>query len=311
MSCALWLKNLGCSPCLIDREGEMGGALRKNFLVNDWVLGLEAKTGIQLAEAYAAHMRSARIPFMSGTELRSVAAADKGFRLVLGTGQEERCCRFDALVIAVGTRYRGIETLRDIPGVASLSADVFSEGPHAFADLKAYAGKELLVIGAGDNAYEFAMLVAPEAHSVTLLARSHARAQRKMRESFEKLVVTGRGELLEEGRLVSVEHANGRVSAVVDLPAGRRCFNVDHLVVQAGYVANSDLVLPLFAEEIRKRIQLDPSGHILTTPDQRTDCPAIYAVGDISNPNFPCVVTAVAAGAIAARSIETNFRKQQ
>lgn len=311
MSCALWLKNLGLAPCLIDRAGEMGGALRTNFLENDWVLGLGAKTGVQLAETYATHMRAARIPFMPKTELRGVAAAEDGFLLTLGSGRSEQYRRFDALVIAVGTRYRGTEILRSVPGIASLPDDALSIGPHAFADLESCAGLEILVVGAGDNAHEFAMLVAPDARRITLLARSQPRAQKRLRDGLAPLLASGRGEIVETASLVSLEQVGNRVRAVVDSPAGRRTFDVDRIVVQAGYAANSDALLPVFPDDLRRRLHTDSSGYLLAAPDQRTDCFGIYAAGDICNPRFPSVVAAIAAGAVAARSIEMDYRERQ
>lgn len=289
----------------------MGGALRNNFLANDWVLGLKARTGVQIADAYAAHIRSECISFLPQTELRKVAAADFGFELLLGNGQKERSEYFDALVIAAGTRHQGAEILRRVPGIDTLPKNTIVVGPHAFSEMQSYCGEDLLVIGAGDNAFEFGALAARNARSVTILARSQIKAQRRMRDRFASSVAVGSGEILEKADIVSVEIVGGRVCALVNSQEGQRRVYVDKIILQAGYVANTDLLLPLFEGNLRQRIRISPSGHIVVAPDQRTDCFAIYAVGDICNPLSPCVVTAVAAGAVAARSVESDFRDRK
>ena len=55
-------------------------------------------------------------------------------------------------------------------------------------------------------------------------------------------------------------------------------------------------------------LALAPGGQIITDPFQRTSIPRIYAAGDVANIRDACVATAVAQGAVAARSIEEDLR---
>ncbi|NES17683.1 MAG: NAD(P)/FAD-dependent oxidoreductase [Symploca sp. SIO3E6] len=50
------------------------------------------------------------------------------------------------------------------------------------------------------------------------------------------------------------------------------------------------------------------TNYITTDQFQRTSIPHIYAAGDVTNPRDPCVATAVAQGAIAARSLDEDLR---
>jgi|GEM_PF-6866099 len=48
-------------------------------------------------------------------------------------------------------------------------------------------------------------------------------------------------------------------------------------------------------------------GYIATDQFLRTSIPNIYAAGDVTNPRDPCVATAVAQGAIVARSVDEDL----
>lgn len=55
-------------------------------------------------------------------------------------------------------------------------------------------------------------------------------------------------------------------------------------------------------------LELNQGGHIATDRFLRTSVSGIYAAGDVANPRDPCVATAVAQGAIAARSLEEDLQ---
>ncbi len=55
-------------------------------------------------------------------------------------------------------------------------------------------------------------------------------------------------------------------------------------------------------------LKLNPFGYIETDAFLRTSIPTIYAAGDVVNFRDPCVATAVAQGAIAARSVSEDLQ---
>jgi len=43
--------------------------------------------------------------------------------------------------------------------------------------------------------------------------------------------------------------------------------------------------------------------------NMETSCRGVFAVGDVSNPAHPCIATAIASGAVAARTIEKRLAR--
>lgn len=310
MSCALWLKNFGFNPCLFERAEKLGGAQLQNFLQNDWVLGQRGMSGPQIAINFQQHVVSAGIDIIKRIQIKSIKIQDSAFVITHNINQTAPADKFDAVVIAAGTRPNGIEILRDLPGISSIPPSAIVVGPQAFRNIESFCNEDLLILGAGDNAFEFSKKAALSSKSITLLARSEPRAQKSMQEHFYSLVSAGVAKISKHSRIISLNYDFGRINTQIDTPDGVLNHVADRLIVQAGYQANSDQFLPLFSEDIRKHITLDTNGYLVADDGQRTTCRGIYAAGDICNPRYPCVVTAISSGCIAARSIELDFRKQ-
>lgn len=54
MSCALWLKNYGLSPVIVEKEGHLGGMQAVSPVSNIWLLGWQAVLGRDVAASLAA-----------------------------------------------------------------------------------------------------------------------------------------------------------------------------------------------------------------------------------------------------------------
>lgn len=308
MSCGLWLKNLGCRPIIIERDADLGGALRLNYLRNNWVLGQENIIGTALAERFANHIRSENVPCFLAALPTKIMRERAGFRIFIDSFGELVSFDVDSVVIAVGTRYRHTEVVDTLPGLLSLPSDRLIFGPHAFDDLAQFSGKSVAVVGGGDNAYEFITIVEPFAKSLSLVMRSTPRAQQNQQDHINKLAATQRCAVFQQTSFESIEWWNGKIKLSLYTRGKRKVFYADYLVVQAGYVVNSDSILSSFDHSLVKEIQLDDDGYLIVDNFRRTSCNGIYAIGDVENRDNPSVVTALAAGAVAARTIETDFR---
>lgn len=309
MSCALWLKNLGCQPVVLECEREAGGLLRHNVLTNDWVLGQQGMTGSAMARQFAAHLAQSRIPVHYGVAPDLICVRDKEFVLAWAGGDEELTA--SALVIATGTRVAGREWLAALPGASSVPADRLVVGPAAFGNENRFRGKQVLVIGGGDNAHEFVRFTAPLAEHQVMLVRNTRKAQAAQQSAVDALVDAGQVSLYPHTVVTALEWRNQQLVAKLGgegAPATQLL--ADLLVVQAGYRPNSDAVLAALPTELAQALAVDSDGYLPTDAHGRTRCPGIYAIGDISNRDTPCVVTALAAGATAARAIERSFQEQ-
>jgi thioredoxin reductase len=74
-----------------------------------------------------------------------------------------------------------------------------------------------------------------------------------------------------------------------------------------GYTPNVEDIIRLFEEGGVGSIKLTQAGYIATDQYLRTSISHIYAAGDVANTIVPSVATAVAQGAIAARSLEEDL----
>ena len=308
LSAALWLKNLGLEPWIIDSGGLPGGMLNVNFLGNNWVPGHTDLTGTALAQRFLAHVQSSEIPIRCNTCLGDVSG-NLG-ALVIGledkqTGQiENAAC--SALLLATGTRYRGEEILSSLPGFSLISPDRLFCGPYAFQGLPKCAGLRILIVGGGDNAFENARLLADVGAEVHLVSRSVPRAQQRLCAAVEQAVAAGQCHLYLESSPLSFSQQKNGIEVSLQTETSSVAVAVDRIHVLAGYLPNTQGFSGL-----PENIYQDTKGYWIVDSMARTNVPGLYAAGDVCNPIFPSVVSAIAQGALAAKTIELDLRTLQ
>lgn len=306
LSCALWLHKLGLQPRVIDRAAIAGGLMNRNTLPNDWVLGHEGQTGPSLAARFASHIASLAIPVSLGIGGFSAVRQGDGFKVRLdsASGAEELHCI--AVVLATGTRVRGPESLVGTTGLADID-DMVRYGPSAFDDIAVAAQGLTLIIGGGDNAAENAHMILAAGGEVVLLARSGFRAQAAM---MATIAANPRARCLTNGRVLQVKREPGSGRVVAEL-AARECgvvsVHAHRLHVLTGYEPNSDFDA-CFDPDTRQRLQRDAQAYLQVDAAGRCGAQGVYAAGDVCNPAFPSVVSAVAQGAMVAKTIERDLR---
>lgn len=308
LSAALWLKNLGFAPCIVEAGARPGGMQNLNFLPNDWVLGHVGLTGPQLVDRFVAHVEEVGVRLLRGLRPVQIDGAIGAFRLWLaddqGREQVETCA---ALVLATGTRYRAAEVLAGVPGFADLPADCLRYGPYAFDALAACADQRVLIVGGGDNAFENARLLIEAGASVDLVLRSPPRAQRYLRTLVEQAEAAGACHVHRDARLARLERGSAGIAVTIASASGTATPTVDRIHVLAGYEPNLG-VLDALPDGLRTALRRDADGYLSVDARLRTGVPGIYAAGDICNPAFPSVVSAIAQGALAAKTIELDLR---
>lgn len=302
LSAALWLHNLGFQPLVLEATGCAGGLQNLNFLGNNWVLGQPGLTGPQLTERFLDHARSAGVAIRLGAEVRHLAGAPGAFQLSLGNDETMACA---AVVIATGTRYRAAEVLAGVTGIAAVAPEHIAYGPYAFADLEGCRGKRVLVIGGGDNAFENVRLLLPQAAQITLAIRSRPRAQRALVDDVTAAQAAGRCRLLRGATPTSVSAREDGLNVAFN--GHTETITVDRVHVLAGYEPNTRFLRERLAPELCAALRFDERDYLLA--DSAGRCAAgLYAAGDVCNPAFPSVVSAIAQGAAVAKTIELDFR---
>jgi len=303
LSCALWLHNLGLRVWLIDSSTRMGGLQNLNTLANDWVLGHIGQTGPQLAAQFARHV--AALPVRTSLGVSHFEAWRSGSHWTVRVHSEEDTAQTScaAVVLATGTRVRGRESLRDVSGVEAVEQHL-RYGPAAFEGVADAARGRTLIVGGGDNAVENARMLVEQGGEVLVLARSSFRAQAGL---FAVLQGHPRVRCLSPARLLALLPQAHGFRAEFSGPQGVESIQAERLHVLTGYEPNSDFSAN-FAIDIWQRLQHDAQAYLHVDACGRCGPEWMYAAGDLCNPAFPSVVSAIAQGASVAKIIERDLR---
>jgi len=138
-----------------------------------------------------------------------------------------------------------------------------------------YAGKNVLVVGGGDSAVDYALMLEPVAKSVTLIHRrdgfrAHEESLKKLAASdvhvklfFELGHVAGNGDWVTEADI-----SDNRSGEKITLP-------VDFIVLGTGFKAS-------LGKMLEWGLTFENKKQIVTNSKGETSIPGIYAAGDVS-----------------------------
>ena len=146
-----------------------------------------------------------------------------------------------------------------------------------------YAGKDVVIVGGGDSAFDWALHLEPVARSVTLVHRrdafrAHARTVEQVRSTSVRILTRAE---------VTAFHGDGVVSAV-DVTADGEALTLPAQAVVAalGFVADLG-PLQQWGIEVSKR-------HVVVDSAMRTSLPRVFAAGDVTE--YPGKVRLIAVG---------------
>jgi thioredoxin reductase (NADPH) len=297
MSCALWLHNYGLSPLIIEKESALGGMARMSPYPNEWLLGQRGKTGHENAAEFAAHIRELGAETWLGVIPQRLRQQEKHWRLDLAGEATARSLSAAAIVIATGTRFAGEEWLDDVANARRMmAAGRLHLGATAVGEQGADLGSHVAVIGGGDNAFDVSRMLAERGIRVTVIMRSKLpKAQPLLIERLRRYQASGSVTVMPERTVAALEEADSRLG--IRLHGGGE-IEADHVVLLFGYRPNADqpwLLAPAPA--------IDARGYLVVDGNMETSCRGLFAAGDVANPAHPCIATAIASGAVAARCI--------
>jgi thioredoxin reductase len=274
-----------------------------NFLENRWVLGHVHVTGQELGRRFCAHARAEGVEIrLRARAVALLPEASGAAQIVLESG-EMFCCA--ALVIATGTRYRGLEILGEAQDGAIAASGRVALGPYAFLDTAAQAGRHVLIVGGGDNACENARLLLDVGARVTLVARSRIRARRQM---LHAILDNPACVIHEESRVIGLALARDTLALKLALAGSEQTLLAERLHILAGYTPNTDFLADFLPAAWQALLARDEAGYLRTDSWGRTGIPGVYAIGDVADPEFPSIVSAIAQGAKTAKALEHDLR---
>ena len=281
---ALYTARSLLSPLVI-AGNEPGGQITLTTDIENYPGFPEGTLGIDLAEAFRkqAERFGAEVKFDAVTE---VDFSIHPFKIKTYDDEYEA----KSVIITTGSTPRKLE----VPGERELTGHGVSYC--ATCDGFFFREKEVLVVGGGDSALDEALVLTKFASKVHIAhRRDQLRASAILQERVKKTpkidfiwntVVTeilGNGEV-KEARLKDVKTGEERL------------FPTDGVFIYIGHDPNTEV--------FKGQIALDEHGYILTDRRQRTSVPGVFAGGDVQDPIYRQIATAVGTGCAAAMEAE-------
>jgi thioredoxin reductase len=259
----------GLSVAIVDSLPELGGQITAMYPEKDIldVAGFPSIKGQDLVAGLVEQAASADPTYLLGRTALSLDRDEDAGTLRVGL-DDGGCVTAKALILTAGI---GKFSPRPLPA----AADWHGGGVAFFVpSLSEYAGKDVVIVGGGDSAFDWALALEPLATSVTLVHRrdafrAHKATVDKVLASSVRLVTNANvTRLLGEDGLEGVEVEDVRSHEVLALPA-------QAVVAALGFVADLG-PLQKWGLEVNKR-------HVVVDSTTQTNLPRVYAAGDISD----------------------------
>lgn len=269
----------GLRVAVLDALSEPGGqvsAMYPEKAILD-IAGFPSVKGRDLIDGLLEQAAPYDPQYLLGEQAQTLTHLADG-RAVVGTSKGRRVTA--GAVIVTG----GIGTFTPRPLAKGL--DFLDRGLSYFVpDLSAHAGKDVVIVGGGDSAFDWAVHLEPIASSVTLVHRrdkfrAHAATVTKVRESGVRMIVNADVSAVRgNGWISEVDVAHKLEKSTSTLPA-------QSVIAALGFTADLG---PL----TEWGLEID-SRHIVVNTRMETAVPRVYAAGDITD--YPGKVRLIAVG---------------
>ncbi|MFT3741080.1 MAG: NAD(P)/FAD-dependent oxidoreductase [Gammaproteobacteria bacterium] len=277
-SCALWLKMLGHSPLLIEKDSKLGGLQNYSPYPNGWIATSHHQTGEQIAQTVHDNILSNQIECALNSTAYEIERRDShSFQVKINTTHpllQEVQTRFVVLACGVQPVQANFEP----------SDKVFIGPGKQIADHR-FKDEKVAILGGGDNAFEnFHFIKSQQPAEIHIYARTI-----KARREFTQITTS---EHISIGEYSIDQDPNDCTRQKI------RPYNSLYGWAPAlSFLKN----LP---------IKLTNRGFIQTDFNTlETSEPGIYAIGEITQRLHPCVVTSMADGVTAAKAISNKLEK--
>ena len=239
------------------------------------VAGFPAIRGRELVEQLVAQAAPFSPEYVLGHQAVGLERGDGKFAVTTSNGLR---IETRAIVITGGI---GTFTPRPLPaGQEFVGRGVV----HFVPDPAVYAGENVIVVGGGDSALDWALMLEPIAKSVTLV---HRRAQFRAHPHSVELLKDSSVQIVTDAQIHGLAGDASLTEAHVNVAGEIRQLPCDKLVAALGFTANLGPLLEWGIELVGKR-------HIAVDTKGATSVPGVYAAGDIVD--YPGKVRLIATG---------------
>lgn len=230
-------------------------------------------TGEELVQNLLQQIEPFGATFHLGQEVQEVIQDDDGFRV-----RTSKDTRFFAktVFIAGGVGSFTPRKLR-FPEAEGLEDEQLH---YRVRNPQQFAGQRIVVLGGGDSALDWAVSLAPEAESLTLVhRRDEFRGAEATAEKLRALADSGKAEIVLSSNATGLELDGDRLTGVEITRLGegtKRVLPVDQLLVFFGLSPKLGPIAEWGLEMGKKTISVDTSTF-------GTNIPGIFAIGDIAD----------------------------
>ncbi|GEP37347.1 ferredoxin--NADP reductase [Nocardioides psychrotolerans] len=266
----------GHRVAVVDSLPELGGQITAMYPEKQIldVAGFPSIKGRDLVEGLVSQAGTARPTYLLDRTASTLAQDDDGVTVGLDDGTTVRA---GAVIITAGI---GKFSPRPLPA----QADWLGRGLAFFVpSFVPYAGKDVVIVGGGDSAFDWAVHLEPVARSVTLVHRrdafrAHERTVQQVRDSSVEIVTKAEVTAINGG--ATVESVDITVDGVTTTRPAQA------IVAALGFIADLG-PMQQWGLEVLKR-------HIVVDPSMQTNLPRVFAAGDITE--YPGKVRLIAVG---------------
>ncbi|MGZ6954200.1 MAG: NAD(P)/FAD-dependent oxidoreductase [Acidimicrobiia bacterium] len=266
----------GIRVAVVDSLPELGGQITAMYPEKQIldVAGFPTVKGRDLVEALVEQANAAEPTYLLDRTAVDLASREDGLTLTLSDGT---VVETKALLITAGI---GTFQPRPLPageGWVGRGVEFFVP---SFAP---YAGKDVVIVGGGDSAFDWALHLHPIARSVTLVHRRDAfRAHARTVEQVRALGV----EIVTNAEVVELRGATTVEEAELKVEGQTRVLPAQAVVAALGFVADLGPI-QRWGVETSKR-------HVVVDQAMRTTVPRVFAAGDVTD--YPGKVRLIAVG---------------
>ncbi len=254
----------GHRVAVVDSLPELGGQITAMYPEKQIldVAGFPSVKGRDLVEGLVEQAATADPTYLLDRTASTLSAGEDGVVVGLDDGTTVHA---GAVLITAGI---GKFSPRALPA----QGDWLGRGLEFFVPSFApYAGKDVVIVGGGDSAFDWAVHLEPVARSVTLVHRrdafrAHERTVQQVRDSSVRIITKAE---------VSAISGNGTVESV-DVTVGEETTTLpcQAVVAALGFIADLG-PMQQWGLDVEKR-------HIVVSPSMQTNLPRVFAAGDIT-----------------------------
>jgi thioredoxin reductase (NADPH) len=270
----------GLSVAVVDSLPELGGQITAMYPEKDIldVAGFPVVKGKELVHGLVAQAATADPTYLLGRTALTLASDEAAGEVRVGL-DDGTAVTAKAVIITAGI---GKFAPRPLPAAEEWTGDEVAFFVPTFAP---YAGKDVVIVGGGDSAFDWALALEPVAASVTLVHRRDAfRAHQATVDKVLSSTVQVRTNanvtrLVGDHGLEALEVEDVKTHETATLPA-------QAVVAALGFVADLGPI-QTWGLEVHKR-------HIVVDSATRTNLPRVFAAGDVTD--YPGKVRLIAVG---------------